>query len=331
MVNQNKMKSYQRVLLQNVQNEYSACSIPQRVINASILLAEQYYLFHLYVMEYNRNDPAITIVPYIFLFKNRRTIKDNQERGNQYTDLTDWHKDPSTTRRKDIRTPTLKWMQLMYQIGATLLQACVILPPADEKAGAHHFMKFNPYYIDGVTEKYIPSTRPGHYWSQMTCVSEYAEVIKRLDQYTKFNEVINNTLFIETVLYAILFDFVAFAGQYVGYYHEQSTLDKYDFLRKSLQVDILKENDPSFVMFEIRDAFLVVSRLCNGGLSGSQNVVIFTSEGMRCFSIESIKEAVALIDILGIEIIHGYISNGVYVYNQNEEKSTNEVIDNDYI
>ena len=78
---------------------------------------------HLYVMEYNRNDPATTIIP--------------------YTDLFGWHKNPSTTRRKDIRTPTVKWMHLMYQIGATLLQACVILPPADNKVNAQHFMKFN--------------------------------------------------------------------------------------------------------------------------------------------------------------------------------------------
>ena len=67
----------------------------------------------------------------------------------------------------------------------------------------------------------------------MTCVSEYVEVIKRVEQYTQFNEVINNTLFIDTVLHAIIFDFVAFAGQHVGYYHEQSTLDKEDLLRKS--------------------------------------------------------------------------------------------------
>ena len=95
----------------------------------------------------------------------------------------------------------------------------------------------------------------------MTCVSEYAEVIKRVDRYTQFNEVINNKLFIDTVLHAIIFDFVAFAGQHVGYYHEKSNLDLEDFLRKSLQLDILKENDPSFVMFGIREAFLVISRL----------------------------------------------------------------------
>ena len=39
-MNQNEIKSHQRALLQNVQNDYSACSIPQRVINAAILLAE---------------------------------------------------------------------------------------------------------------------------------------------------------------------------------------------------------------------------------------------------------------------------------------------------
>lgn len=85
-------------------------------------------------------------------------------------------------------------------------------------------MKFDPYCIDGVKKKYIPSTRPGHYWSQITCVSESAEVIQRIDQYTQFNEVINNTLFIDTVLHAIIFDFVAFAGQHVEYYHKKSEL-----------------------------------------------------------------------------------------------------------
>ena len=76
----------------------------------------------------------------------------------------------------------------------------------------------------------------------------------------------------------------------------------------------------------IKEASISISQLCNGGLSGSQNVVIFKSEGMRCFSMESIREALALIDKLGIEIIRGYISNGVYVYNQNEEKPINKVI-----
>ena len=74
-----------------------------------------------------------------------------------------------------------------------------------------------------------------------------------------------------------------------------------------------------------------ISQLCNGGLSWSQNVVTFTSEGMRCFSIESIREALALIDKLGVEIIRGYISNDVYVYNQNEVKFISKVVTNEDI
>ena len=80
------------------------------------------------------------------------------------------------------------------------------------------------------------------------------------------------------------------------------------------------------LMEGMKEILISISQLCNGGLSGSQNVVMFTSEGMRYFSIESIREALALIDKLGVEIIRGYISNDVYVYNQNEEKSINEVI-----
>ena len=74
-MNQNEMISHPRALLQNVQNEYSACSIPQRAINASILLAEQYYLFHVYVMQYNRYDPATTIVPIFSYSKTKEQLR----------------------------------------------------------------------------------------------------------------------------------------------------------------------------------------------------------------------------------------------------------------
>ena len=44
----------------------------------------------------------------------------------------------------------------------------------------------------------------------------------------------------------------------------------------------------------MKETFISISQLCNCGLSGSQNVIILTSEGMRYFSIESIREALAL-------------------------------------
>lgn len=210
-MSQNEVKTHHRCLLKNVPNHYVACTIPQRAIIAAIFLAEQYYFFHQNIQEYNRNDRKLSIVPYIFLFKSKITIKDNQERNNQYTDLFGWHKNTSikTNKRKDMRTPTVKWMHLMYQICATLLQAVLILPPAGEKASMKHFMTFNPYMIDGVIEKYITSMKPGAYWSQMTCVGEYAEVIKKVELCAHFNRVMNNTLFIDTVIHAIIFDFMA--------------------------------------------------------------------------------------------------------------------------
>ena len=259
----NEIKTHHRCLLQNVTNNYEACSIPQRAINASILLAEQYYHFHQNVIKYHRNDLKFSIVPYVFLFKTKKTIKDNQERNNQYTDLFGWHKNDSvkTNKRKDIRTPTVKWMHLMYQICATLLQAIVVLPPADEKATMKHFNTFNPYMVDGVIEQYITSLQPGAFWSQSTNVAEYAEVIRRLELCAHFNKVLNNTLFIDTVIHAVILDFIAFAGQHMGYFHSNSNLDLEDMLRKVLIMDIQKQNDPSFVMFGIRDAFLVIARL----------------------------------------------------------------------
>ena len=57
------------------------------------------------------------------------------------------------------------------------------------------------------------------------------------------------------------------------------------------------------ILMEMMKVTLIsIFQLCNGGLSGSHNILLLTSEGMRCFSIESIREALALIDKLGVEI-----------------------------
>ena len=71
------------------------------------------------------------------------------------------------------------------------------------------------------------------------------------------------------------------------------------------------------LMEGMQETLVSVSQLCQGGLSNKQNVVIFTSEGMRCFTHESSREALQLIDKLGHEVIRGYINNGVYVHDPN--------------
>ena len=173
----NDLKTNQRCLLQN--NEYSACSIPLRAIIAAILLAKQYDVFHRHVQRH-RTDPSVSITSFHFLWERTRTVKDNQERANQYTDIIQWHTNPMARKRKDIRDRTVPWMHLMYCIPSTLMQSIVILPSVEKVALHRHFMTFNPYSAS--REYYLTSLRIGHFWSQMIVVSEYVEIIRLIEQ-----------------------------------------------------------------------------------------------------------------------------------------------------
>ena len=138
----------------------------------------QYYVFHRHVPHYNRTDPSVSITPFHFLWKRTRTIKDNQERDNQYTDIFQWHSKPMAHKREDIRDRTVPWMHLMYCIASILMQSIVILPSAEKVASSRHFMTFNPYAAS--REYYLTSLCIGHFWSQMTTVTEYVEIIRRI-------------------------------------------------------------------------------------------------------------------------------------------------------
>jgi hypothetical protein len=122
-------------------------------------------------------------------------------------------------------------------------------------------MSFNPYMINGVVEKYHTSRHIGHYWSQMTRVSEYVELIRRIEQSAHHNTVLNNILFVDTLLHAVILDFMAFAGQHVGYYHETSTDRHVKVLRDFLIMDIESQIDPIFIRHGIKETFLLIARL----------------------------------------------------------------------
>ena len=53
-------------------------------------------------------------------------------------------------------------------------------------------------------------------------------------------------LFVDTVIHAVILDFMAFAGQHWGYYHDQSTPRKEDFLRRFLLNEIEAQTEPTF-------------------------------------------------------------------------------------
>ena len=95
----------------------------------------------------------------------------------------------------------------------------------------------------------------------MTTVSEYVEIIRRLEQSAHHNTVNHNMLFVDTVIYAVILDFMAFAGQHLGYYHDQSTPRKEDFLRRFLLNDIEAQTEPTFCNNGIKATFLLIARL----------------------------------------------------------------------
>ena len=77
----------------------------------------------------------------------------------------------------------------------------------------------------------------------------------------------------------------------------------------SMELDMLLLNG-------MPETLLSVSNICQGGRTKKQNVCVFTSEGVRVFTWESMRRILQLIDQYGIEVMRGYISNGVYTLNK---------------
>ena len=115
--------------------------------------------------------------------------------------------------------------------------------------------------VTGVREKYLTSLNIGHFWSQMTRVSEYVELLHRLEQSAHHNTVNHNILFIDTVIHAIILDFMAWSAQLMGCYHEMSTPRKDALLRQFLLNDIEVEMDEVFCNNGIKETFLLIARL----------------------------------------------------------------------
>ena len=51
------------------------------------------------------------------------------------------------------------------------------------------------------------------------------------------------------------------------------------------------------------DTLISVSQVCNGGTSNKQNVAVFTTEGVRIFEFDTIREALNLMDATGVEVL----------------------------
>ena len=78
----------------------------------------------------------------------------------------------------------------------------------------------------------------------------------------------------------------------------------------------------ALVIPSMPDTLISVSQLCYGGNSKKHNVAIFTTEGVRVFQFDSVREALKLIHNNGVEILRGYESDGIYVTDKKEYTST---------
>ena len=52
-----------------------------------------------------------------------------------------------------------------------------------------------------------------------------------------------------------------------------------------------------------------------------RSVAVFTTEGVRIFEFNTVREALKLMDASGVEILRGYECNGLYVTDKNEYTS----------
>ena len=74
---------------------------------------------------------------------------------------------------------------------------------------------------------------------------------------------------------------------------------------------------------DMNETLLSVFQICNGGSMKFQCVAIFTTEGCRIFKIESVRNALAIMDKNGEEIMRGICKQGLYHEDKNFVNTNN--------
>lgn len=140
----------------------------------------------------------------------------------------------------------------MYQVGHCLLQACICIDGPKPFDVNDVYMRFNPnatiYHYSG---KY------GAYWSQMIRVAEYVKINDLIQELVVCNNVLNNLILVDTLTHALVFDFMAFVGQSVGYYRSRDELAM-DMIRRGIKQDVHAESNLLFEDSGLRRVFLAV-------------------------------------------------------------------------
>ena len=436
------MKFLQNELLQF--HHVDASCKHNHYIVSGILRIEKYYaqqhLRHFY-SAYVSGVPTMSVGPNIWIYRDR-----HQEPSIR---LFNWHPDNNAYNnhiRTDIVNNTREWYHMIYEVCALAFAGLSNIPQPGTPE--YDTFVFNIYYPPDYT--YNHSRDYGHYWSQQMYVTDYSTMANAIGAMRIRRGEATNEILIDTLLCALMYDFMAFVSQTLGYdrlydvnrtrylrrmlYHQIGTISKPSFFHeqeidvvmtyivehsipvydadrkflitqqmykdlnsrhppkfieetlltpesnnkskltfaylslhrlnalsrssnriiidtgaslcatsdKSLLKNLTKCTDmiayPAFgktikpklrgeygslqleamVIPYMPDTLLSVSQLCYGGTSNKQNVAVFTTEGVRIFEFDTVREALKLMDAQGVEILRGYESDGIYVTDKTE-------------
>ena len=98
------------------------------------------------------------------------------------------------------------------------------MPWKKVEADVLKYNTYNPYLINGKFETPLPAHEPGAYWSQVHSLEEYVSVLNIIDSVTSYNSVLHNTLYADTVIHSVIYDFMAFTAQYLGFYRDNDPI-----------------------------------------------------------------------------------------------------------
>jgi hypothetical protein len=117
-------------------------------------------------------------------------------------------------KRTDIVKVNRDWMHLIADTAQLLLFGILNDTAPQNPNDEYEYTTFNT----SARHYYRKSTSFGHYWSQMTSIHDYVGLHQHLQNLTLSTAYANNTLYIDTAIHAIIYDFMAFSAQYLGFF-----------------------------------------------------------------------------------------------------------------
>ena len=249
-------------LLHNFVNDFAPSTFMSRNLGMVLHHIEQYYSVQSRTgLTYSRADPNISLEPINWLAMDscngRATV--------EVSLLFQWNLWPllmirEMHQRVDVVKVNRDWMHLIAHTAQLLLFGILNDLSPQSTTDDYEYTTFNT----SVHHPYRKSTSFGHYWSQMTSIHDYVILHQHLQNLTLSTAYANNTLHIDTAIHAIIYDFMAFASQYLGYFRN-TNYNLVEFIRDALIDDLHKVTCPLFHnngLFRMFKAILLFSGPC---------------------------------------------------------------------